>query len=95
MANQAAPTADHRADDELLALLDEWVKTKAEYFRFGREEYAHKVSPLYAKEHNLSPDDASSLQTEVRERLEKLSDAEHKAQWALYSTVRKRQGGTE
>jgi len=73
---------------EIVQLLEEWVSAKSEYFRFGRDEYARKASPLYAKEHNLSADDAANLQAEVREQLKRLADAEHKAEWALYEKVK-------
>lgn len=73
---------------EILQLAKTWGEAKAEYYRFGREEYAHKGSPLYAKEHNLSSGEAAAIQQQVRSQLEALDDVEHKAQWALYEKVR-------
>jgi hypothetical protein len=74
--------------DKIIVLARDWARVKEEYYRFGREEYAHKVSPLYAEEHNLSPEDAASLRTAVRSTLESLDKAEHKAQWALYEKLK-------
>lgn len=75
------------AASEILELAKRWGRAKAEVFRFGREEYAHKMSALYQQEHHLSPDDAASLHAQIRGQMDELNDVEHKAEWALYEKL--------